>query len=98
MRVLVLAPLRLGRLTLCLFAHRLVQKPQVMLGMLLKVLGSDTIPRQLCIPGEALILLDNLLRCTAHFAFRARAVEDAIDDVPDVTIAVTVLVARARFV
>ncbi len=63
------------------FAHRLAQKAGVMLGMLQEVFGSDAVIGQLRITGENLILLDDLLRRAPDLAFRARAVEDTVDNI-----------------
>ena len=91
--VLVLLLLLL-RLAFGLFAKRLGQHAEVVLGVLLEILCRNAIIRELGIPGELIILVDDLLRRAAHFAFRAGTVEDPVNDVPDGTIAV-VLVPRA---
>ena len=64
-----------------------------MLGMLLKVLGRDAIVGERRVTRKGQVFLDNLLRCVAHFTFRARAVEDAIYDVAH---AATIVALAAR--
>ena len=63
------------------FAVRFGQHAGVMLGMLREILGSNPVIRQLRIARQLLIFLDDLLRCAAHFAFGARAVEHTVGDV-----------------
>ena len=70
------------------FTHRLVQKAGVMLGMLLEVLERHAVVRKLRVAGKLIILLDDLLRRTAHLAFGAGALEDAVDDVARRAVAV----------
>ena len=65
------------------FALRFAQHPGVMFRMLQEILGRNPVVRQLCIAGKEQIFLNDLLRRTAHFAFGARAVEDAVDDIAD---------------
>jgi hypothetical protein len=62
-------------------AHRFGQKAGVVFGVLQEILGCHAVIRQLRIAGKRLIFLDNLLRGSAHFAFGARAVEDAVDNI-----------------
>jgi hypothetical protein len=50
-------------------------------GVLQEILGCNAVIRQLRIAGKRLIFFNNLLRRSAHFAFGARAVEDAVDNV-----------------
>ena len=64
-------------------AHRLAQHTGVMLGVLEEVLSGDPVVGQLGIPGEKLILLDDLLRRATHLAFGTGAVEDTIYDVAE---------------
>lgn len=71
-----------------LFTLRFTQKADVMLGVLLKVFCSDTIIRQLCIPRQLQIFINDLLRCSAHFSFGARAVKNSVDDISRGTAAV----------
>lgn len=52
-----------------------------MFSVLLKVFGGDTVIAQLSIAGKLVIFFNNLLRRTADFAFWARAVEHAVNDV-----------------
>lgn len=63
--------------------HRLTQEAGVMLGVLHEILSGNTVIRELGIPCEELILLDDLLWRAAHFPLRARAVEHAVDDVAE---------------
>jgi hypothetical protein len=67
---------------------RLGQHPGVMLGVLLEILGGDTVARELRIAGELVVLVDDLLRRAAHLALGAGAVEDAVDDIADRPVAV----------
>ena len=62
-------------------ALRFGQQAGVMLGMLVEVLGGDTIIRQLRVAREEDILFNDLLRGAANLAFGAGAVEDAVDDI-----------------
>ena len=93
-RVSILAtlPLRLAALAILLLprillsshlAGRLGQHTGVMLGVLVKVFSGDTVIRQLCIAGEKLVFLDDLLRRAAHLAFGAGTVEHTVDDISD---------------
>ena len=63
--------------------RRFRQKPRVMFGMLREILRRDPVIRQLRIPRQKLIFLDQLGRGATHFAFRARAVKDPVDDVAE---------------
>lgn len=78
-----------------LFAHRLGQKPRIVLGMLKEVLSRHPVIRQLGIACQKLILFNDLLRRAAHLAFGARAVEDTVDDIAERARAV-LLGTRAR--
>ncbi len=90
------ATLLLARLLLSrLFAHRLGQKPGVMLGMLQEVFRGHAVIRQLGITCQKLIFFNDLLRRAAHLAFGARAVEDTVDDIAERARAV-LLGTRAR--
>ena len=90
------ATLLLARLLLSrLFAHRLGQKPGVMLGMLQEVFRGHAVIRQLGITRQKLIFFNDLLRRAAHLAFGARAVEDTVDDIAERARAV-LLGTRAR--
>ena len=79
--------LALAVLALLLLAARfdlalcLVQHPQVMLGVLLEVLRRNPVIAQLGIACQLVVLVNDLLRGSAHFAFGARAVEHTVDDI-----------------
>ncbi len=60
---------------------RFAEKPRVMLCVLLKIFGSDTVIAKLRISGKLVVLVDDLLRGTAHLAFGAGAVENPVDNV-----------------
>lgn len=62
-------------------ALRLAEQPQVMLGVLLKILGGHAITGQLGIARKLVVLVDDLLRGPADFAFGARTVEHPVNDV-----------------
>ena len=70
------------------FALRLAEQAGVMFGMLLKVLGGHPIIRELRIPGQLIVFIDNLLRCPAYFAFGPGTVEHPIDNIADGAIAI----------
>lgn len=61
------------------------QHAGVMLRVLQEILGRDPVVRQLGIAGKYLIFLNYLLRRAAHFAIRARAVENAVYDIANRT-------------
>jgi hypothetical protein len=63
------------------FARGLGQKACVMFGVLLKILGRDTIVRKLGIACKHLILFDDLLGRAAHLAFGTGTVKDPIGDI-----------------
>jgi hypothetical protein len=63
------------------FARRFSQKARVMFGVLQEILGGNTVVGQLGIAGQKLILFNQLRRGAAHLALRARAVENAVDDI-----------------
>ena len=65
-------------LALCLGQHA-----QIMLGMLLKVFSGNPVVRQLRVAGQLIILVYNLLRRAAHFAFGTRRIEHTVYDVTD---------------
>ena len=71
-----------------LFLLRLAQHPQVMLGVLLKVLGRDAIVGQLRVTRQLVVFLDDLLRGAAHLALGSRTVEDPVYNIADRTVAV----------
>ena len=56
------------RIARVLLAHGLGQKPQIMLGVLLEILGRNPIIAQLRITRELIVLVDDLLRGAAHLA------------------------------
>ncbi len=85
---ILLMELLAGLLFSSLFAHRFGQKPGVMLGMLQEILCRHPVIRQLGVAGQKLILLDDLLRRTAHLALGAGAVEHPVDDIAEGTRAV----------
>jgi hypothetical protein len=62
---------------------RFGQHAGVMFGVLGKVLGRHAVVGPLCITGQHLILLDDLLRGAAHLALGARAVEHTVDDIAE---------------
>ena len=55
----------------------------VMFGVLREILGGNAVIRQLGVAGQLLIFLNDLLRCAAHLAFGARAVEHTVGDVAE---------------
>ena len=71
-----------------LFAHGFGQKPGVMLGVLQEVFGGHAVIRQLGVPSQKLILLDDLLGRATHLAFGTRAVEHPVDNIAEGTRAV----------
>ncbi len=78
------------------FLLRLAQHSRVMLGMLQEGLLGHPVTRQLRVARQRQVFLDDLLGRAAHLAFGARAVEDAVDDIAQRTLAVR-LVARTGF-
>ncbi len=76
---MLLACLLLGRK----LSLGLTQKTRVMLCVLQKILGRNAVVRKLGIAREDQILLDDLLRRATDLAFRARAVEDTVDNITD---------------
>tara|TARA_R110002110_G_scaffold30377_13_gene107681 strand:+ start:377 stop:970 length:594 start_codon:yes stop_codon:yes gene_type:complete len=66
---------------LILLALRFGQHPQIVFRVLLKILCRNTVIGQLRIAGKLIVFLNHLLRRTAHFALRARAVKYAVDDI-----------------
>ena len=77
--LLVLLTARIGfRLR---FALRFDQHAGVMLCVLKKILGRYAVVRQLRIAREQQILVDDLLRCAADLAIRARRIEYPVDDI-----------------
>src|SRR5690606_7336130 len=71
-------------LALALLSHlllRLAEHPAIVLGMLKKALGGDTVTRDLGITRQRLVLFDDLLRGAAHLAVRTCALKDAVDDI-----------------
>ena len=75
-----------GSAALVHFALCLAQQPQVVFGVLLKVLGGHTVIAQLCIAGQLVVFLDNLLRRAAHLALGAGAVKNTVDDIAAATL------------
>lgn len=67
------------------FALRIAQKPGVMLRVLLKILSRHTVIRQMPIACQLIIFIDDLLRCSANFAFWARAFENSVQNIPNRT-------------
>ena len=67
----------------CHLARGFGQHAGVMLGVLAEVFSGHTVVGPLGVTRQHLIFLDDLLRRTAHFAFGARAVEDAVDDIAE---------------
>ena len=63
-------------------ALRFAQKPEVVLGVLLEVLGRDPVVTEAGIAGKLGVLVDDLLRGSPHLAFGAGTVEHPIDDIP----------------
>lgn len=63
------------------FALRLIQKTQIMLSVLLKILSRDPVVAQLRIASQLVVFINDLLRRPAHLALRAGAVEDAINNI-----------------
>ena len=57
-----------------------------MLSVLLKVLGCNTVIAQLCIAGQLVVFLDNLLRRAAHLTLGAGAVKNTVDDIAAATL------------
>ena len=57
------------------------QQAGIVFGMLGKVFSIDPVIRQLRIAVQLRVFFDDLLRCAAHFAIRARTVEHAVDDI-----------------
>ena len=76
------------------FALRFGQHAGVMLGMLKKALLGHAIAGQLRISRQCQILVDDLLRRTAHLSFRAGAIKDPVDDIAKRPRIVAGLVAR----
>jgi hypothetical protein len=62
---------------------RFGQHAGVMLGVLQKVLSRHAVTAQLGVARQQLIFIDDLLRGATHLAFGARAVENAVDDIPE---------------
>ena len=54
-----------------------------MFGVLQEILGGDPVIRQLCVTGQLLIFLDDLLRRATHLALGTRGIEDTVDDVAE---------------
>ena len=73
------------------FALRFAEHPKVMFGVLLKVLGGNTVVAQMGITRQLIVFLDDLLRRATHFALGAGTVEHAVDDVAALRLAVAVI-------
>ena len=69
-----------------LFALRLREHAHVVFGVLLKVFRVHAVIRKLSIPRELIVLINDLLRCAAHFAFWAGTVEHTVHDIAHVVI------------
>ena len=78
--------LTIRRQALIHLALRFAQQTQIMLGVLLKVLGRNTVIAQLCIAGQLVVFLDNLLRRAAHLTLGAGAVKNTVDDIAAATL------------
>ena len=85
-----------GIAALLLFALRLSQHPEVMFGVLLKVLGCHAIVAKGGVAGQLIVLVYDLLRCTAHLALGTGAVKDPVYNISDRAVAVR-LVTRTGF-
>jgi hypothetical protein len=70
-------------------ALRLGQHPQIVFGVLLKVLGRNAVVRQLRISCELIVLVDDLLGRSTNLSLGPRGIEDAVHDVAHRTVAVT---------
>ncbi len=62
--LLLLLRLTLGLLTLSFRKH-----PQIVFRVLLEVFGCHPVVRQLCVPGQLIIFINDLLRRSANLAF-----------------------------
>ena len=82
--VLRLAPF----LGFALFLLRFVQKPHVVLGMLLEILCRNPVAGQLRIARQLIVLVDHLLRCATHFALRPVGIKHTVYDVTGWAVAV----------
>ena len=78
------------------FAMCFGQKPQVMLGMLLEILGRDAVVSKRRITRKLVIFINNLLGGSTNLTLRPRTVEDPINDVSK--IAALVRIVAVRFV
>ena len=75
-------------------ALRFAQQAQVVFRVLLKILCGHAVTGQLRVARKLVVFVDDLLRCAAHFALGARAVEHAVDDVATTPAIVRAAVAR----
>ena len=75
------------------FALRFAQHPQIVLGMLLKVLGGHAVTGQLGVARQLVVLVDDLLRRAAHLALGAGTVEHPVDDVTAATAGIAIAAA-----
>lgn len=81
---LAFAVLRLLLFAACIgIALRLAQHTGVMFRVLLEVFRRNPVIAQLGIPRKLRILINDLLRRTAHFTLRTRAIENPVDDISD---------------
>jgi hypothetical protein len=65
-----------------LLTQRLAQHARVVLGVLLEILDRNPVTCELCVAGQTLVLVNDLLRRSPHFAFGAGAVEYPVDYIP----------------
>lgn len=77
-------------------ALRFCKQAQVMFGVLLEVFHRHPIIAKLCVTRQLVVFVDDLLRCTADFAFGTGTVKNAVDHVSDAAVRSIIAARLAR--